>query len=138
MFAEFEQIIHNRAENGETLTAQFLKEEYRKLNTAYHGEEMIIDREIDMEWACIPHFYDAFYVYKYATGLSAAASLVHQILTRGEPAVERYISFLKKGCSDYPLNLLQGAGVDMTSSQPVQDAINRFSGLLDELEKLTT
>jgi oligoendopeptidase F len=138
MFAEFEQIIHNRAENGETLTAQFLKEEYRKLNTAYHGEEMIIDREIDMEWARIPHFYDAFYVYKYATGLSAAASLVHQILTRGEPAVERYISFLKKGCSDYPLNLLQGAGVDMTSSQPVQDAINRFSGLLDELEKLTT
>lgn len=137
MFAEFEQIIHDRAENGETLTSQFLKETYHELNTAYHGEEMIVDSEIDMEWARIPHFYDAFYVYKYATGLSAAASLVHQILTTGEPAVERYISFLKNGSSDYPLNLLQEAGVDMTTSQPVQDAINRFSGMLDELEKLT-
>lgn len=96
-----------------------------------------MDAEIDMEWARIPHFYDAFYVYKYATGLSAAVSLVQQILTKGTPAVERYLSFLNKGGADYPLNLLQEAGVDMASPHPVQDAINRFSGLLDELEALS-
>ncbi len=136
MFAEFEKIIHEKAENGEALTSHFLKEAYRELNTAYHGEGMVVDAEIDMEWARIPHFYDAFYVYKYATGLSAAVSLVRQILTKGKPAVDGYLSFLKEGGSDYPLNLLQEAGVDMASPQPVQDAINRFSGLLDEMEGL--
>lgn len=137
MFAEFEKIIHEKAENGEALTSYFLKEAYHELNTAYHGEGMVVDAEIDMEWARIPHFYDAFYVYKYATGLSAAVSLVQQILTKGTPAVERYLSFLNKGGADYPLNLLQEAGVDMASPHPVQDAINRFSGLLDELEALS-
>ena len=137
MFAEFEKIIHEKAEKGEALTSYFLKEAYHELNTAYHGEGMVVDAEIDMEWARIPHFYDAFYVYKYATGLSAAVSLVQQILTKGTPAVERYLSFLNKGGSDYPLNLLQEAGVDMASPHPVQDAINRFSGLLDELEALS-
>jgi oligoendopeptidase F len=137
MFAEFEKIIHEKAENGEALTSYFLKEVYHELNTAYHGKEMVVDAEIDMEWARIPHFYDAFYVYKYATGLSAAVSLVQQILTKGKPAVERYLSFLKMGGVDYPLNLLQEAGVDMASPHPVQDAINRFSGLLDELEALS-
>lgn len=137
MFAEFESIIHEKAENGEALTSHLLKEVYHNLNTAYHGKEMVVDPEIDIEWARIPHFYDAFYVYKYATGLSAAVSLVQQILTKGKPAVERYISFLQKGGSDYPLNLLQEAGVDMTTPQPVQDAINRFSSLLDELESLS-
>lgn len=137
MFAEFEKIIHEKAENGEALTSYFLKEAYHELNAAYHGEGMVVDAEIDMEWARIPHFYDAFYVYKYATGLSAAVSLVQQILTKGTPAVERYLSFLNKGGSDYPLNLLQEAGVDMASPHPVQDAINRFSGLLDELEALS-
>ena len=137
MFAEYEQIIHEKAENGEALTSHFLKEAYHELNTAYQGPEMVVDPEIDMEWARIPHFYDAFYVYKYATGLSAAVSLVRQILTKGKPAVESYISFLQTGGSDYPLNLLQKAGVDMTSPQPVQDAMNRFSSLLDELESLT-
>jgi oligoendopeptidase F len=97
MFAEFEKIIHEKAENGEALTSYFLKEAYHELNTAYHGEGMVVDAEIDMEWARIPHFYDAFYVYKYATGLSAAVSLVQQILTKGTPAVERYLSFLNKG-----------------------------------------
>jgi oligoendopeptidase F len=133
MFAEFETIIHDQAEKGETLTSHFLKETYHQLNTDYHGEDMVVDREIDYEWARIPHFYDAFYVYKYATGMSAAVSLVKQILTKGKPAVEKYLSFLQKGGSDYPLNLLREAGVDMTSPQPVQDAINRFSSLLDEL-----
>lgn len=137
MFAEFESIIHEKAENGEALTSHLLKEVYHYLNTAYHGKEMVVDPEIDIEWARIPHFYDAFYVYKYATGLSAAVSLAQQILTKGKPAVERYISFLQKGGSDYPLNLLQEAGVDMTTPQPVQDAINRFSSLLDELESLS-
>jgi oligoendopeptidase F len=134
MFAEFETIIHDQAEKGETLTSHFLKETYHQLNTDYHGEDMVVDREIDYEWARIPHFYDAFYVYKYATGMSAAVSLVKQILTKGKPAVEKYLSFLQKGGSDYPLNLLREAGVDMTSPQPVQDAINRFSSLLNELE----
>ncbi len=136
MFAELETIIHEKAENGEALTSHFLQEVYHDLNAAYHGPEMVVDAEIDMEWARIPHFYNAFYVYKYATGLSAAVSLVRQMLSEGESAVARYVSFLKKGGSDYPLALLQEAGVDMTSPRPVQDAVNRFSGLLDELEAL--
>lgn len=135
MFAEFETVIHEQAEKGEALTSHFLKETYHQLNTDYHGEEMVVDPEIDFEWARIPHFYNAFYVYKYATGMSAAVSLVRQILTKGEPAVKRYLSFLQTGGSDYPLNLLQEAGVDMTSPQPVQDAIDRFSSLLDELDQ---
>jgi oligoendopeptidase F len=136
MFAEFEKLIHEKAENGEALTPLFLKEVYYELTTIYHGSEMVVDSEINMEWARIPHFYNAFYVYKYSTGLSAAVSLVKQILTKGKPAVESYLTFLKKGSSDYPLKLLQEAGVDMTEPQPVQDAINRFASLLDELETL--
>ena len=95
---------------------------------------MASPEEIAIEWARIPHFYWAFYVYQYATGISAAASLAHQILTEGEPAVQRYIRFLKSGSSDYSINLLKEAGVDMASPEPVQQAIDLFDDLLNELE----
>ncbi len=136
MFAEFEKVIHEQGEAGEVLTSQYLREIYGDLNSAYHGEGVVADEEISMEWARIPHFYNAFYVYKYATGISAATSLVKQMLSQGKPAVDRYLSFLQTGSSDYPLTLLKEAGVDMAEPQPIQDAIDRFSGLVDELERL--
>lgn len=137
MFAEFEKIIHEKAEKGEALTADLFSEVYRQLNVDYYGPEMIIDPEIDLEWARIPHFYNAFYVYKYATGISAATSLSKKMVAEGEPAVEQYMMFLKSGGSDYPVELLKKAGVDMTSAQPIQDTLDLFSSLLDEMEKLT-
>jgi len=136
MFAEFEKLIHANSEKEVPLTADSLSEWYRELNVAYHGAEMIVDEQIDLEWARIPHFYNNFYVYKYATGFSAATALSKQILEEGQPAVERYLSFLKSGGSDYPLNLLKKAGVDMTSPQPIKDALAVFKDLLDELEEL--
>jgi len=136
MFAEFERITHQKAEAGEALTPRLLCDTYRQLNADYYGPGIVIDEEIEMEWARIPHFYSAFYVYKYATGFSAAAALTKQIIEQGEPAVHRYLSFLKSGGSDYPLNLLKAAGVDMTTPQPVQDGLDKFAGLLDEIEEL--
>ena len=112
MFAEFEKIIHGRVENGEALTTEALCAIYRDLNTLYFGKDMVIDSEIDMEWARIPHFYSSFYVYKYATGFSAATALSKQILEEGTPAVTRYMEFLKSGDSEL-INLLQKAGVDL-------------------------
>ncbi len=135
MFAEFEKIIHEKAEAGEPLTAESMSAIYHQLNVDYYGNDIVIDKNIDLEWARIPHFYNAFYVYKYATGLSAAIALKNQIIEQGQPAVDRYLNFLKSGGSDYPLNLLKAAGVDMTSPQPVQDALDLFGQLLDELEK---
>lgn len=136
MFAEFEKITHAKVEAGEPLTSEALNRIYRELNEKYYGPEMVIDEEIDMEWARIPHFYNAFYVYKYATGFSAATALSQQILQEGKPAVERYINFLKGGSSDYSINLLKGAGVDMTSPQPIRNALDVFKKRLDEMEKL--
>ena len=136
MFAEFEKITHARVEAGEALTAQDLCNIYRELNRKYFGTEVVLDSEIEMEWSRIPHFYSSFYVYKYATGISAASSLSRQILTEGAPAVERYINFLKSGGSDYPLELLKKAGVDLSTPQPVQDALGIFKNTLDELEEL--
>ena len=136
MFAEFEKIVHAREEAGEPLTAEVLSEIYRELNGKYHGPEMVIDKEIELEWERIPHFYRHFYVYKYATGFSAATSLSRQILEEGQPAVERYLSFLKGGSSDYPLNLLKRAGVDMTSPEPIREALGVFKSLLEEMEQL--
>ena len=136
MFAEFEKIIHQKAEAGEALTPDILCKIYHQLNVDYYGAGTVIDEDIDMEWARVPHFYNSFYVYKYATGLSAATSLTKQILNEGEPAVSRYLDFLKKGSSDQPLNLLKSAGVDMTSSQPILDTIKLFSERLDEMERL--
>lgn len=107
MFAEFEKIIHERAEQGEALTPQLLSEIYYDLNVQYHGKNMVVDKDIEMEWARIPHFYNSFYVYKYATGFSAATSFSKQILEEGQPAVDRYLGFLKSGGSDYSINILK-------------------------------
>ena len=137
MFAEFEHITHQKSENGEALTADSLDEIYYDLNKQYYGTEgMVIDEAIAREWARIPHFYTAFYVYQYATGISAAVALSQQVLSEGKPAVDRYLAFLKSGSSDYSTNLLAKAGVDMTSPEPVQQALDVFASLLDEMERL--
>jgi oligoendopeptidase F len=136
MFAEFEKAVHNIIETGGALTAQELCRIYRELNVKYFGQEVIIDDEIDMEWARIPHFYSSFYVYKYATGISAAASLSRQITEEGAPALERYIGFLSSGGSDYPINLLKKAGVDLSTPKPIEDAMVTFESILAELETL--
>lgn len=136
MFAEFEKIIHAKAEAGEALTADTLSDIYRKLLAEYHGEELVMDSGVDLEWARIPHFYNNFYVYKYATGFSAATSLSKQILEEGQSAVDRYMAFLKSGSSDYPLNLLRKAGVDLNTEQPIIDALRVFESLLREMEEL--
>ena len=137
MFAEFEYIIHQRAEGGEPLTPDLLSEIYYDLNKKYFGEEdIVVDDEIALEWARIPHFYYNFYVFQYATGYSAATALAKQILDEGEPAVERYLDFLKAGSSDYPIEVLKKAGVDMTSAEPIKQALSVFEETLDELESL--
>jgi oligoendopeptidase F len=136
MFAEFEKITHAMAEKGEALTAQELCRIYRELNMKYFGSEVVVDNEIDMEWSRIPHFYSSFYVYKYATGISAAVSLSQQILKEGQPAVDRYTGFLRSGGSDYPLELLKKAGVDLSKPGPVEDALKVFESKLEELETL--
>lgn len=136
MFAEFEQAIHVRAAEGEPLTPELLTKIYYDLNVKYFGEGVAIDKEIGLEWSRIPHFYYNFYVYQYATGFSAAASLSKQILEEGESAVSRYIDFLKAGSSDYPIEVLKTAGVDMTTSKPIEDALKVFEEILDEMESL--
>jgi len=136
MFAEFEQLIHEKAEEGVPLTPAMLNETYYELNKKYFGSEIVIDEEIAYEWSRIPHFYMNFYVYQYATGYSAATALAKQIQKEGEPAVERFTDFLKAGNSDYPINVLKHAGVDMTSSEPIQQALDVFEETLNELENL--
>lgn len=136
MFAEFEKRTHALVEEGVALTAELLSSEYLKLNSDYYGPEVVMDPEIAIEWARIPHFYNAFYVYKYATGFSAATALARKILEEGEPAVQRYITFLSSGSSDYPIELLRKAGVDMETPTPVREALQVFKGLVDRLEKL--
>ncbi|WP_044477806.1 oligoendopeptidase F [Paenibacillus antibioticophila] len=137
MFAEFEKIVHERAESGESLTPQDLSKIYYDLNVKYHGEGMHVDQDIEMEWARIPHFYTSFYVYKYATGFSAATSFSKQILEEGQPAVDRYLGFLKSGGSDYSINILSKAGVDMSSPQPIREAMSVFEQIIEQMEQLT-
>ncbi|PTJ75842.1 oligoendopeptidase F [Staphylococcus kloosii] len=137
MFAEFEHKIHAIEEAGEPLTANRMNEEYAKLNKQYFGDAVETDENITKEWSRIPHFYMNYYVYQYATGYSAAQSLSHQILTEGQPAVDRYINeFLKKGSSDYPIEILKNAGVDMTTPEPIEQACEVFEQKLDAFEKL--
>lgn len=136
MFAEFELKLHEWAEKDVPLTPALLKAEYRKLNQDYFGDSLIIDEEIDIEWARIPHFYYNFYVYQYATGISAALSLVEKVTKEGERAREKYLKFLSSGNSLYPVELLKIAGVDMTSEEPVAAAIRQFDQLVKELEQL--
>lgn len=136
MFAEFEMLTHEKAAAGEVLTAQKLKEIYHDLNVQYFGPDMVVDPEIDMEWARIPHFYTPFYVYQYATGYAAATAFSKKILEEGAPAVEKYINnFLKKGSSKAPIDLLRDAGVDMGSVEPVEQALDVFTELVDKLER---
>lgn len=136
MFAEFEKKTHELVEEGETLNVELLNRLYRELNEMYFGKDMVIDSEIDLEWARIPHFYSAFYVYQYATGFSAAIALSKRILELGEEGVKDYMKFLTGGCSKYPIELLKLAGVDMTSPEPVKDAIKVFDDLIGQLEEL--
>ncbi len=136
MFAEFELLIHKKAQEGTPLTAEKMTEEYYKLNKKYFGEDLIIDEEIGREWARIPHFYYNFYVYQYATGFSAATALSKGILEEGQPAVDRYLEFLKAGSSDYPIEVLKKAGVDMTKAEPIQEALKVFEEKLNEMEQL--
>lgn len=137
MFAEFEKITHDMTDRGESLNAENLKAIYRELNEQYFGEDMVIDEQIDMEWARIPHFYNSFYVYQYATGFSAAMALSRRILTLGEEAVSDYKKFLSGGCSKYPIELLKIAGVDMEKPEPVKEALAVFAEFVKEMEELT-
>lgn len=136
MFAEFEHDIHQREQNGEVLTAEHLTNIYYELNKKYYGEDIVHDEEIGLEWARIPHFYYNYYVYQYATGYSAATALANDILAGKDGAVDRYIEFLKAGSSDYPIEVLKKAGVDMTSKQPILDALDVFEEKLNEMENM--
>ena len=137
MFAEFEKKVYEMAAQGVTLTADVLCKVYHDLNVLYFGPEMVVDSEIDMEWARIPHFYTPFYVYQYATGISAASAFAKMILEEGEPAVKRYKEkFLSGGCSKYPVDLLADAGVDMRTKAPVAAALELFKSALEETKEL--
>ncbi|MCM3761902.1 oligoendopeptidase F [Alkalihalobacillus oceani] len=136
MFAEFEHLIHQKAANGEALTPDLLTQTYYDLNVKYFGEDIVIDEEIGLEWARIPHFYYNFYVFQYATGYSAAAALSKKVLEEGQPAVERYLDFLKAGSSAYPIDILKHAGVDMTKKEPIEQALSVFEATLAEMERL--
>ncbi len=133
MFAEYEMTTNAMAEAGESLTAETLSKVYHDLNCKYYGPDMISDPEISVEWARIPHFYYNFYVYQYATGFSAAVAIARNILSEGEPAVAKYKEFLSAGCSASPVELLKIAGVDLETPEPIQDALNVFGEILDEM-----
>ena len=136
MFAEFEMQTNAMAEAGESLTAEVLDKVYHDLNCKYYGPDMVSDPEIAVEWARIPHFYYNFYVYQYATGFSSAVAIARNILANGEPAVEKYKEFLSGGCSQAPVELLKIAGVDLETPKPIQDALDVFGEILDEMERL--
>lgn len=136
MFAEFEKIVHEKVESGLALSVDDLCDIYGELNTRYYGEKLVVDDELRMEWARIPHFYRAFYVYQYATGYSAAIAIAERIAKEGEPAVKDYMNFLKAGASNFPLETLKSAGVDMTTAAPVENALKVFERLLGEMEDM--
>lgn len=136
MFASFEREVHERSQQGGNTTAEELGKIWLRLNKEFFGPGVVADKRIALEWSRIPHFYSPFYVYQYATGYSAAASLARQIVSEGEPARERYLQFLASGGSDYPIELLKHAGVDMSTPEPILDAIDSFSATLDEMERL--
>ena len=136
MFAEFELVTHKTLEEGGDLTSKDLNKIWLDLNKKYFGDEIIIDKDIEIEWARIPHFYSHFYVYQYATGYAAASSFATSILNKEDNAVETYKEFLKAGASLYPVDTLKKAKVDMTTDKPLKDTIKRFNELLDMLEEL--
>ncbi|MGJ9383846.1 oligoendopeptidase F [Salipaludibacillus sp. CF4.18] len=136
MFAEFEMKTHERAENGESLNAEAFSELYEKLFQEYNGDALVLQEETKYGWARIPHFYRPFYVYQYATGFAAAISIANKILSGDEEVLENYLAFLKSGSSDYPIELLKKTGVDLTSPEPIEDALSLFAELVDEFSKL--
>ena len=121
---------------GRGVTADALSDMYRQLNADYYGPGIVVDDDISIEWARIPHFYYEYYVYQYATGFAAAIALSQRILTSGAPAVEDYLGFLRGGCSKTPIELLRGAGVDMASADPIDAALGWFDELVDEMASL--
>ena len=135
-FAEFEYAAHSAAEAGEPLTKEYLNKIYFELNKKYYGDSVVSDKEIAFEWARIPHFYTAFYVYKYATGIIAAISIAERIYSLGKPAVDDYFRFLSSGGSDSPVELLKLAGVDLTQNKPYELAMDSFKKALDEFESI--
>ena len=136
MFAEFEMIMHDKESNGIPLTEEEFSNTYYELNKLYYGDNVVSDDLIRYEWARIPHFYTSFYVYKYATGLSAALAIATDILSGVDGARDNYLKFLSSGCSDYPLNILKKVGVDMTTKEPIEKALKVFKEKLEELKKL--
>ena len=136
MFAEFELNIGKMVQEGQTLTADALCQEYRRLNELYYGPDIVVDDRIAVEWARIPHFYYDYYVFQYATGYCAAIALSRRILREGKPAITDYLRFLSAGCTKSPIELLKDAGVDMTGPEAVEQALALFDELLDEMEKL--
>ena len=136
MFAEFEKRTHEMAEAGEPLTVASFRSTYRELLDAYFGSDFVVDQELELECFRIPHFYRAFYVYKYATGLSAAVALSRRVLEGGQAELDDYLNFLKGGCSKDPLDLLRDAGVDMASPEPVHTTLQRFRTLTEELDQI--
>ena len=136
MFAEFELLTHKHVAEGGSLTAEWLCDTYNELNNRYHGSSLTEDDFIKYEWARIPHFYRSFYVYQYATGYSAATAISSRILSEGEKARDEYLRFLTTGDSDYPVELLKIAGVDMSGKEPVIAAMETFKNLVEELEKI--
>ena len=129
-------VRHDMAEQGVPLTVEKLNEVYRSLHVRYYGDTLVLDDDVEVGWMRIPHFYQGFYVYKYATGFSAAQSFLKKILTGGTSAVAQYLELLKSGGKDYPLLLLKTAGVDMTTPKPVRDALGVFESIISELEEL--
>jgi oligoendopeptidase F len=136
MFAEFEKLAHASAESGEPLTADRFAEIYRDLLKLYFGPDFALDDELNLECLRIPHFYRAFYVYKYATGMSAAIALANRVLSGGQKELDDYLRFLSAGCSKDPLDLLRDAGVDMERPEPITTALDEFAALVDELDRL--
>jgi oligoendopeptidase F len=136
MFAEFEKVIHAIEESGDALTLEVFKTEYRKLLEAYFGDAVVIDPQLALESLRIPHFYSAFYVYKYATGISAAVALSERVLAKKPDAVEKYLAFLNAGGSRFPLETLKVAGVDMTTAVPIESTLQLFERRVSELEEL--
>lgn len=136
MFAEFEKIVHEFAQQGEAITYDLLSKIYFDLNIKYLGPDIVVDKDIEVEWSRIPHFYNSFYVYKYATGFCAASAIAHNIESNKISSVEKYMTFLSSGSSNYPIELLKNTDVDLSTSTPIEDAMQKFAETLDMLESL--
>lgn len=136
MFAEFEKIVHEKTENGEILTSENLNNIYYNLNKKYFGDDIFIDEKIKYEWARIPHFYTDFYVYKYATGISAAITIANKILNKEDGFVNKYIEMLKQGCSKKSIDLLKMVDVDLKNKDTYKSTIDFYNNKIDELRKL--